>query len=242
MVLKSPTEWEGSLKNLSRFSRRRLVPSRMVLDQQLLSPSDTPSSRNGSFVTENIEKADSSLINVTHLFNKNDIHSRTLFRVISLSPKKRDMSRSLDENFIEKNLKGDIGAYFHNPIIGFNHSTLPKVPTELSEFPENIPETSVLQSRLKASQGQELGPNSTRASAELDNAVKELQGAAKIVSEKFDGDAYWQKMSEFQVPLQNHDPKSLWKLRNIQGIRLKRGPRGLPGPPGLLVSRGPLGI
>ncbi|XP_034291583.1 collagen alpha-1(VIII) chain-like [Pantherophis guttatus] len=210
----------------------------MVSDLQLLSLSDTQSSRNGSLVTEKREKTDSSLTNVTHVFNKNNIHSRTLFRVISPSPKKGDLSRSLDENFIEKKLKGDIGAYFHNPIVDFNHSALPKVVPEQSEFPENIPEILILQSRLKASLDQDTGQNSTRASAELDNAVKELQGAP--VSKTFKGDAYWHKLSE--VPLQNHDPDSLWKLRNIQGSRLKPGARGLPGPPGLPGCRGTPGL
>ncbi|KAG8141734.1 hypothetical protein E2320_006423 [Naja naja] len=220
-VLKSSTEWEDSLKNLSRISRRRLDHSKMILDLQLLSPSKTQSSRNGSLVTEKREKTNSPLINVTHIFNKNNIHSRTLFGVISPSPKKGDFSRSLDENFIEKKLKGDLGAYFQNPIMNFNYSTLPKVPIELSEFPENIPEILVLQSRLKASLDQDLEQNSTRASAELGNAVKELQGAP--ISEKFKGDAYWQKLSEVQqVLLQNRDPDSLLKLRNTQGIRFSR--------------------
>ncbi|ETE73669.1 hypothetical protein L345_00493, partial [Ophiophagus hannah] len=240
-VLKSSTEWEDSLKNLSRISRRRLDPSRMILDLQLLSPSNTQSSRNGSLVTEKREKTNSSLINVTHIFNKNNIHSRTLFGVISPSPKKGDISRSLDENFIEKKLKGDLGAYLQNPIIDFNYSTLPKVPIELSEFPENIPEILVLQSRLKASLDQDLGQKSTRASAELGNAVKELQGAP--ISEKFKGDAYWQKLSEVQqVLLQNHYPDSLLKLRNTQGIRLEPGPRGLPGPLGLPGCPGTPGL
>ncbi|EMP28413.1 hypothetical protein UY3_14502 [Chelonia mydas] len=183
----------------------------------------------------------------------NVILSQTSAKVNRPASKKDHVSKSQDENITTDKLKGDTGSWTwfspSKPIDAIidldNPSIFSKVSAEVSQTAGsagNIPRAPSSDShrKVKVPVGEETLERPSKASLSPEDAVKPMQTSldAEVVPTEHNKGAVHQGKTDSEAKgSEDHDLGGvLWTATDGQQVRVKPGPRGPQGPPGLPVE------